>query len=471
LRDLGELKVLRKGQWNRLWLLGLLSAVIYAVNLNVGNMLTWLGFVDVPPPKIVSHLILLLPLSLFYVLALLFLRHVKEENSKTLMLGILLFAFLFRLPLIPQTPVLSSDLYRYLWDGKVQVLGEINPYLYPPADQRLAFLRDKKIHPNINRREARTIYPAGAQLFFRAGYLLRLDTPAKFKAIALVAESLTLFLLILILSEVRLPHSRVLIYAWNPLVIYELFHSGHLESLMLPPLLAFVYFFVRSQPVRAGAALGLAAAVKIFPALLLVMIPSGKRLKTGIPFLLVVALAYLPYAGAGGNILGFLPTYFSDPYEIFNSGLVQSGLLWAIRAFSVPFLWTGYILFLLLIAILIKVARWSHQAPVGLIPKLYLSFSAYLLLIYPALHPWYLCSMIPFLCLTPSRAWLYLSLVIPLSYLKYLTPDGVMASWVIWVEFAPLYVLLATEHIQTRTLNERRSKWFLETPASSSATF
>ena len=463
--------MLGKGLWHRLWLLGLLSAVLYAVNLNVGDVLTWLGILRVPPNKIVSHLILLVPLSLFYVLALRLLRRVEEESSKALILGILLFAFLFRLPLVSQTPVLSSDLYRYLWDGKVQVSGEMNPYLYPPADERLAFLRDKKIHPNINRKEARTIYPAGAQLLFQAGYLLGLDTPAKFKAAALVAEALTLFLLVLILREVRLPQSRVLIYAWNPLVIYELFHSGHLESLMLPPLLVFVYFFLRSQPVRAGAALGLAAAVKIFPALLLVVIPPGKRLKTGIPFLLVVALAYLPYAGAGGKILGFLPTYFSDPYEIFNSGLVQAGLLWAIKAFSIPFPWIRYILILFLIAFLIPVARSSHQAPVDLIPKFYLAFSAYLVLIYPALHPWYLCSMIPFLCLTPSRAWLYLSLVIPLSYLKYLTPDGVMPSWVIWVEFAPLYVLLATEHIPTKTLNERRSKWFLETPAPSSTTF
>jgi len=125
--------VLRKGRWNRLWLLGLLSAVIYAVNLNVVDMLTWLGVLRVPPQKIVSHLILLLPLSLFYVLALWFLRHVKEESSRVLVPGILLFALLFRLPLIPQTPVLSSDLYRYLWDGKVQVSGEMNPYLYPPS--------------------------------------------------------------------------------------------------------------------------------------------------------------------------------------------------------------------------------------------------------------------------------------------------------------------------------------------------
>ncbi len=468
---LGEVKVLGKGLWIRLWLLGLLSAVLYAVNLSVGDALTWLGILGVPPQKIVSHLILLVPISLFYLLALRFLRGVGEESSKGHILGILLFALLFRLPLIPQTPVLSSDLYRYLWDGKVQVSGEMNPYLYPPGNKRLTFLRDERIYPNINRKEARTVYPAGAQLLFQAGYLLDLDTPAKFKAAALVAEALTLFMLVLILREVRLPQSLVLIYAWNPLVIYELFHSGHIEGLMLPPLLAFVYFFLRSQPMRAGAALGLAAAIKFVPALLLVVIPPGKRLKTILPFLLVVALAYLPYAGAAGKILGFLPTYFSDPNEIFNPGLVQAGLLQATKAFSIPSPWIRYILFTLLLAFLFPVARRRDQAPIDLIPKLYLVLSAYLVLIYPALHPWYLCLMIPFLCLTPSRAWLYLSLVVPLSYLKYLIPDGVMPSWIIWVEFAPLYVLLALEHISTKTPNERRSKWSLATLSPSSTTF
>ena len=167
--------MLGKGLWIRLWLLGLLSAVLYAVNLSVGDALTWLGILGVPPQKIVSHLILLVPISLFYLLALRFLRGVGEESSKGHILGILLFALLFRLPLIPQTPVLSSDLYRYLWDGKVQVSGEMNPYLYPPGNKRLTFLRDERIYPNINRKEARTVYPAGAQLLFQAGYLLDLD--------------------------------------------------------------------------------------------------------------------------------------------------------------------------------------------------------------------------------------------------------------------------------------------------------
>jgi hypothetical protein len=56
-------------------------------------------------------------------------------------------------------PLLSSDIYRYVWDGKVQAAG-INPYRYMPADETLAFLRDGMIFPHINRADtAVTIYP------------------------------------------------------------------------------------------------------------------------------------------------------------------------------------------------------------------------------------------------------------------------------------------------------------------------
>ena len=46
--------------------------------------------------------------------------------------------------------VLSSDLYRYIWDGRVQRAG-INPYLYPPSAPELAVLRDEHVYPRINR--------------------------------------------------------------------------------------------------------------------------------------------------------------------------------------------------------------------------------------------------------------------------------------------------------------------------------
>jgi len=267
-----------------------------------------------------------------------------------------------------------------------------------------------------------------------------------------------------------LPQNWIVIYAWNPLIIYELFYSGHLESFMLPPLMGFVYLFLRGRLRTAGALLGLAASIKLLPALLLVVVPPGKRLKILLPFLVAFASTYLPYAEAGKKVLGFLPSYFSDPYEIFNPGLPQIALLGAAKLFTLPSTSIRFVLFFCFLAFLILFIRRTKEHTDDLVTKCYIVLSGYILLIYPALHPWYLSVLVPFLCVVPSRAWLYLSLVLPLSYLKYLAPDGAMPAWVSLAQFIPLYVVLALEYARTQPLNERRSQWYLGTQTPSSTT-
>ena len=58
-----------------------------------------------------------------------------------------------RLVCVFAPPFLSTDIYRYVWDGKVQAAG-INPFRYLPADSHLAFLRDSAIYPHINRADS-----------------------------------------------------------------------------------------------------------------------------------------------------------------------------------------------------------------------------------------------------------------------------------------------------------------------------
>lgn len=433
---------------NKLWLLGFLSAAIYGLNFHTGDLLVHVGIIQAVPHPIFSYLIQIMPLGLIYLCAIRIPQRM-EENGKNLA-PILLFALLFRLPLIPLESTLSSDIYRYVWEGKVQVQAGINPYIHPPLDDRLVFLRDEKIYPLINRKESPTVYPAGAQLLFALAHRAGVDTPQELKSLALAADALTVLLLLLILRQLRLPLSRVIIYAWNPLLIYELFYSGHLESFMLPPLLGFIYLFLRGWLVGAGAALGLATAIKLVPAFLLATIPPGKRLKMAIPFAFTVGFAYLFYASAGTRILGFLPTYFSDPNEIFNLGIFQLALLWITKVFSFPAHWIRFVLFVLLLAILMMISRRPCASPADIIEKSYAILSAYLLLIYPAFHPWYLCTLIPFLCVIPSRAWILFSLLLPLSYLKYLAADGTMPAWITLAQFIPLYILLILEHAKFR---------------------
>jgi hypothetical protein len=104
--------------------------------------------------------LVLIQLTIYFAVVWLSLR--TKDSRQILLLG-LIFAALFRISILFSPPYLSDDLYRYVWDGRVQSAG-INPYRYIPADESLVKLRDDKIYPNINRREyARTIYPPVAE--------------------------------------------------------------------------------------------------------------------------------------------------------------------------------------------------------------------------------------------------------------------------------------------------------------------
>ncbi len=112
-------------------------------------------------------------------------------------------AVVLRLVLLLLDPLLSTDIYRYVWDGRVQAAG-INPYRYIPADPALAALRDAAIYPNINRADyAVTIYPPVAQLFFLA--VTRLGENVTVMRLGfLVCEAVTVTMIALLLRRLGL---------------------------------------------------------------------------------------------------------------------------------------------------------------------------------------------------------------------------------------------------------------------------
>ncbi|MBW2450587.1 MAG: DUF2029 domain-containing protein [Deltaproteobacteria bacterium] len=198
----------------------------------------------------------------------------------------------------------------------------INPYLYPPQADELKSLRDNQIFPNINRKDYPTIYPAGAQIFFRISYVLAGDSVAAFKAIMVFFDILTLLVLTALLRVHGFKTSRVIVYAWNPLVIFEIAYSGHLEGLTVFLMAIALYLCAIHRKMPAIIVLALSAAVKLYPALLLAaFLNRGDRIKGIITFSATIMLLYLPFLGAGGKILGFLPVYLKNPYESFNLGL------------------------------------------------------------------------------------------------------------------------------------------------------
>ncbi len=137
-----------------------------------------------------------------------------------------------RLLALPAPPILSTDIFRYVWDGIVQSAG-INPYRYVPADPVLAFLRDAQVYPFINRADyAVTIYPPIAQAFFLL--VTRISASPLAIKIALVAcEAVTIFALVGLLRLTGQSETRVAAYAWHPLPIWEIAGQGHIDGVMI----------------------------------------------------------------------------------------------------------------------------------------------------------------------------------------------------------------------------------------------
>src|SRR5207249_2169620 len=184
----------------------------------------------------VAYIVLFSALFLVYLTATRFLLRWGPDDR--ILLGLVLaFGLLFRVAVLATPVLLSSDLYRYLWDGRVQWAG-ISPYRYPPAAAELAPLRDEAIHPNINRPTKPTVYPPGAEAAFALVALVAPDSLPAWRAFLLAREGVAVWLLLTLLRQAGVTPAAVIVYAWSPLVVFEGVQAGHVDLAMIPLVLA-----------------------------------------------------------------------------------------------------------------------------------------------------------------------------------------------------------------------------------------
>lgn len=368
----------------------------------------------------------------------------RREEDRLLLVLILGFALAFRLPLVPSPVVLSSDLFRYFWDGRVQLAG-INPYRYPPSAPELTSLRDPIVHPEINRPGKRTVYPPGAQAVFALAAAVAPDSVLGWRLFLLACEAATVVLLLRLLKRMMIPASAVLLYAWAPLAIFEGFQAGHLDFAMLPIILLALLWRQEGLMARSGAALGIAVLIKLYPVVLLLAWRRRGEWRFPAACAAVVAAGYLPYAlGVGPGVLGFLPEYFGSA-EDFNIGLrffvtEAIGLGGDVARGIVMLLLGGALL-----AVLARIGRGLTEDAAGVFRAGMAAVAAYLLLIPTAMHPWYAVWILPFLAVRPSPAWLWFTGAVSLSYLGYLWQPTGVPLWLRAIEFLPLYALVVWE--------------------------
>jgi alpha-1,6-mannosyltransferase len=297
----------------RLWLLGgiLFALTMTALSLHVP------GALGIGSIRLKTWFVVIAGISAaVYLLAVWIVSH-RPAGGRAVWI-VLLVAIAMRLPLILSPPFLSTDIYRYVWDGRVQHAG-INPYRYLPVDPALQSLRDDFLYPRINRAEyAPTIYPPAAQIVLAAiGFVWSSVTGVKAAMVGF--EILAVVCLLRLLAAANLPAERVLIYAWNPLPVWDFAGNGHIDAVAIGLLAVALLARVRHRDGWAGAALGLAIATKFLPAVVApVLWRRCAGWWTALAAVTTIAALYALYSSAGTHPLGFLAGYGSE--EGYDSG-------------------------------------------------------------------------------------------------------------------------------------------------------
>ena len=341
----------------------------------------------------------------------------RTKDSRMLLLAGLVFAALFRLSILFAPPYLSDDIYRYIWDGRVQAAG-INPYRYIPADESLARLRDEKIYTHINRRDfAHTIYPPVAEAAFLV--VTRFSESVTWMKAAMVGfEAVAVWALIQLLSSFGFARQRVLVYAWHPLAVWEFAGSGHLDAMAVAFIALALLARRKRGEIATGFFLACATCVKLFPAALFPALYWRRSWKMAVAFAATIAIVYLPYLSVGPvGVLGYLPGYASERGMV--NGEQYFLLAVARRALGAQVPSSVYMIFAA--AVLGVVAVWvmrdRSDDELRYLRNGLLLASLFMLLLAPHFS-WYFTWLIPFLCFIPSLAVFYLT---GASFLLYLT--------------------------------------------------
>ena len=393
--------------------------------------------------------------------------------------------FLFRWLVLQTFPTLSSDVFRYMWDGHIAVNG-VSPYAYPIDASQLDWL-DVPFRAQANHAWMASPYMPAAQWFFTAiAFFYPLD-PDSFQVAAVLFDLGTAFILTKLLATVGLPYHRLLIYLWNPLVIVETAQGAHVDALMVFLIMLAVYAMVLSAKADGGnrqaarriagsrrsafsllapALLALATLTKLIPMFLTPIFwwrwNWGSRLLYGY---LTVGMLVSPALRAGWGLSGeldgrglFGALRIYNAQWHFNSGLFRWLENWLesmgiadpmAQAQEISY----FLMFLLLLGVWRQVRHFKSDLR-AVLRWMAVPLGGYLLLA-TTVHPWYLLALLPFLPILapgddePKRRWLlplpwlWLSGIVALSYVTYLDPENLRdLDWVRLLEWLPTLLLL-----------------------------
>ncbi len=391
--------------------------------------------------------------------------------SKRALIFIIGVGLALRIVTMASTPILEDDYFRYLWDGAVLSKG-FSPYEYSPAQVldgkaqhaiplalRNLARESREIVHRINHPHLKTIYPPIAESAFFIANWLRPWSILSWRMVLLFFDILTLVLIITVLRTLHLRNLATLVYWWNPLLVKEVFNSGHLDVIAFPFVLGSMLLNLKKKYIWSVVLLTLSIGVKLWPIVLIPLVlkplnKDPKRLCLGIGiFLLILAALMIPYYATGIDESSALLA-FGKSWQ--NNDSLFKIIVWCSQLFLKILgkhpghaqLTARILVFALVSGAIFYISSRHVKQPKELFDKSLLIIAAVFLLI-PTQFPWYYTWMLPFLTVSPRLSLLLLTVLLPLYYVRYyLEPRGMISYFnylIVWIQFVPVWILLLIE--------------------------
>lgn len=336
-------------------------------------------------------------------------------------------------------PGADDDIHRYVWDGRLQRLG-YDPYFVVPGDPAVRGLHTPETR-SLNNPDLPSPYPPGAQLFFRGVTAIH-ESAFALKVAFVVCDLAIVLVLLDVMRSRRLGAHLVLAYAWNPLLAIEVAGSGHIDIVGALLLAVSAAALLRRWRTTAAVALGLAVAVKFLPIVLLPLYWKRVRIRDAALAAVVVGLLYLPFLNRSS---------FNQPIPIGSLGTYVQNFRFngpvfaALARLAPPQLVVG-------LAVLAGLATATWQRIRRATGEWSLDeFSwpmAASLFCAPAVFPWYLLWLLPFLTSASTLLLIVWTVSIIPTYVQWHLralghPWGSLPGWVMLLEYGCLAIAAA----------------------------
>ena len=375
-------------------------------------------------------------------------RFERRVARRVVVIGLVLAA-VWHIEFLRLPPGADDDIHRYVWDGRLQRLG-YNPYIVVPSDPAVKGLHTAETR-KLNNPDLPSPYPAGAQLFFCAVTAIQ-ESVFALKVAFVLCEFAIVFVLLEVFRCTRQGAHLVLAFVWNPLLAVEVAGSGHIDIVGALMLVVSAAALVRRWRTTAAVTFGLAVAVKLLPVVLLPLYWKRVRIRDAALAAAVVGLLYVPFLNHGRISFGSLGTYVQT--FRFNGPVFA-----ALARLAPPQSLAG-----LAVLVGLATATWLRRTEREWSPDQFAWPMAASLLCAPAVFPWYLLPLLPFLTSASTLLIILWTVSIVPTYVQWHLralgrPWGSLPGWVMLLEYGCLAIataIIALRRISQSSAPQRR---------------